>query len=225
MKSIAKEDYLKNIYKINQNNEVATTSSLAKRLNIKAASVTSMVQKLATASPPLLNYTKHQGVTLTDEGEKLALRVIRRHRIIELFLVEKLNYSWDEVHEEAELLEHAMSAKLIERLSISLGHPTYDPHGQIIPNHALELVDNTAVPLNQLQTGETAVIHHVKDHDSAFLRYIDKIGMRPNTHITIIDMQPIDKLHHIQIKTQTEPLILGERVTENIFVEKTNAQE
>ena len=179
-----------------------------------------MLQKLSKADPALVHYQKHRGATLTAVGRQEALRVIRQHRVVETFLCEKLNYSWDEVHEEAERLEHALSPKLVDRMAESLGFPDRDPHGQQIPNEALELMPSTAVPLSQLGVGDTAVVRRVRDEDADLLRYVGEIGLRPNVAITILDVKPIDELHHIQIQSKPTPVIVGKRITENIFVLK-----
>lgn len=220
MNSIAVQDYLKAIYKLSNASKPATTTELANALNVRAASVTSMLQKLSQVDPALVNYQKHQGATLTAAGQKEALRVIRQHRIVETFLCEKLNYSWDEVHEEAERLEHALSPKLVDRMAESLGFPDRDPHGQQIPNKALEVMPSTAVPLSQLQVGETAVVLRVRDDDPDLLRYVDELCLRPNAVITITEVKPIDELHHIQIQSKSTPVIVGKRITDNIFVSK-----
>src|SRR4030095_16772984 len=131
--TISIQDYLKNIYELTENGEVATTNALSKKLNISAPSVTGMVQKLASAKPALVEYQKHQGVTLTKDGKKAALEVIRHHRLLEAWLVQTLGYSWDEVHEEAERLEHVISEDFERRIAAAMGHPTRDPHGEPIP--------------------------------------------------------------------------------------------
>src|SRR5919108_2713322 len=124
--TISIQDYLKNIYKLTENGEAASTNALAKKLNIKPASVTGMVQKLASAKPALVEYQKHQGVMLTKEGRKAALEVIRHHRLLEAWLVQTLGYSWDEVHEEAERLEHVFSGGFERGLAAAMGHPVPD---------------------------------------------------------------------------------------------------
>src|SRR4026207_1079142 len=136
--TISIQDYLKNIYELTESGESASTNALATKLKIKPASVTGMVQKLASSKPALVEYQKHQGVTLTKEGRKAALEVIRHHRLIETWLVQTLGYSWDEVHEEAERLEHVISEDFERRIAAALGHPMRDPHGQLIPTGDLK---------------------------------------------------------------------------------------
>lgn len=133
MKLESRQDYLKTIYKLCEARDRATTSEIALALDLKPASVTSMVKKLSRVEPALLDYRKHHGVKLTPEGEKAALSIIRYHRILETYLCEKLGYDLDEVHDEAERLEHATSPKMIERMAMILGYPTHDPHGDRIP--------------------------------------------------------------------------------------------
>lgn len=133
MRLESRQDYLKTIYKLCEVQGRATTSEIALALDLKPASVTSMVKKLSRVEPALLDYRKHYGVTLTPAGEKAALSIIRHHRILETYLCEKLGYDLDEVHDEAERLEHATSPKMIERMAMILGHPTHDPHGDRIP--------------------------------------------------------------------------------------------
>src|SRR3989337_802919 len=135
--TISTQDYLKNIYELTESGESASTNALAQKLNIKPASVTGMVQKLASAKPALVEYQKHQGVTLTKEGKKAALEVIRHHRLLEAWLVQTLGYSWDEVHSEAERLEHVISEQFEARIATALGNPVRGPHGELIPTAEL----------------------------------------------------------------------------------------
>src|SRR5687768_5947580 len=145
--TISIQDYLKNIYELTENGESASTNALAKKLNISPPSVTGMVQKLALAKPALVEYQKHQGVTLTKEGRKAALEVIRHHRLLEAWLVQTLGYSWDEVHEEAERLEHVISENFERRIATAMGHPARDPHGELIPTEDLKMPLDDSTPL------------------------------------------------------------------------------
>src|SRR4030095_6179577 len=146
--TISIQDYLKNIYELTENGEVATTNALSKKLNISAPSVTGMMQKLASSKPALVEYQKHQGVTLTKDGKRAALEVIRHHRLIEAWLVQTLGYSWDEVHEEAERLEHVISEDFERRISAAMGHPVRDPHGELIPTEDLTMPIDRSTPLS-----------------------------------------------------------------------------
>ena len=140
------EDYLKAVYELTREAERASTNGLAEYLDVAAASVTGMLQKLAESEPPLLEYRKHRGVQLTKEGEKVALETIRHHRLLELFLHEILGYDWDEVHEEADRLEHFISERFEERIAAALGNPQHDPHGDPIPGADLSLPEAPQTP-------------------------------------------------------------------------------
>src|SRR5215212_7912530 len=153
--TISIQDYLKHIYELTESGETASTNALAQKLHIKPASVTGMVQKLASAKPALVEYQKHQGVTLTEEGQKAALEVIRHHRLVEAWLVQTLGYSWDEVHEEAERLEHVISEDFERRIAAAMGHPVRDPHGEPIPTADLQMPLDASTPLSSLRPGQT----------------------------------------------------------------------
>ncbi len=146
--TISIQDYLKNIYELTENGESASTNALAKKMNVRAPSVTGMVQKMASSKPALVEYQKHQGVTLTREGKRAALEVIRHHRLLEAWLVQTLGYSWDEVHEEAERLEHVISEDFERRIAAAMGHPVRDPHGELIPTEDLTMPVDRSTPLS-----------------------------------------------------------------------------
>lgn len=215
----ASQDYLKAIYRLSAQNGRATTSQLADHLNVKPASVTSMLKKMAIADPPLVDYQKHQGATLTPSGQKAALEVLRHHRLLELFLHEILGFSWDEVHDEAERMEHCISERMEERISTLLGNPGYNPHGAPIPDYELNLSPSHWLAMSTLREGETAVIQRVRDEDNDMLRYLDKIGLRLNTRFTITDYIPFDNNLHLQIDGQTQPIVVGTQISDNISVE------
>src|SRR5512134_3051500 len=185
--TISIQDYLKNIYELTENGESASTNALAKKLNISAPSVTGMVQKLASAKPALVEYQKHQGVTLTKEGKKAALEVIRHHRLLEAWLVQTLGYSWDEVHEEAERLEHVISEDFEQRIAAAMGHPVRDPHGELIPTADLKMPSDDLIPLAALRQGQTATIQRVQGSDAELLRYLNGLGLVPGTQIEVKD--------------------------------------
>src|SRR5918995_153381 len=153
--TISIQDYLKNIYELTESGESATTNALAKKLNISAPSVTGMVQRLASAKPALVEYQKHQGVTLTKEGRKAALEVIRHHRLLEAWLVQTLGYSWDEVHDEAERLGDVISEDFERRIAAAMGHPARDPHGELIPTEDLKMPLDDSAPLSALRPTQT----------------------------------------------------------------------
>jgi DtxR family transcriptional regulator, Mn-dependent transcriptional regulator len=216
--TISIQDYLKNIYELTENGESASTNALAAKLNIRPASVTGMVQRLASAKPALVAYQKHQGVTLTKEGEKAALEVIRHHRLIEAWLVQTLGYSWDEVHEEAERLEHAISENLERRIAAAMGYPVRDPHGDLIPTEDLKMPVDPSTPLSALRPGQTATIQRVKSSDTDLLRYLDSIGLVPGAGIEVQDYSPFD--HNLTVKVGRKSVVLGLNITGKIFIEE-----
>src|SRR5512141_419 len=159
------QDYLKAIYDLTQEGEPASTNALAARLGVEPASVTGMVQKLAAARPPLVDYRKHHGVRLTAAGRRAALEVIRHHRLLEAWLVKTLGYSWDEVHSEAEKLEHVISEEFEERIAASLGYPIRDPHGEPIPSPDLIMPADRSVALATVGGGQKAIVRRVDAQD------------------------------------------------------------
>ena len=177
------QDYLKSIYELTDNNKPASTTSLAARLGIKPASVTGMLQKLASAKSPLVDYHKHKGVKLTAKGRRAALEVIRHHRLLETWLVRSLGYSWDEVHSEAEKLEHVISEDLEARIASELGNPVRDPHGDLIPNIDLIMPQDVTTPLSILRPPQKAVILRVKTDDVDLLRHLETLGLIPGAQL------------------------------------------
>jgi len=162
-----------------------TSNSLAQHLGIRAASVTGMLQKLATQKPPFVKYEKHRGVRLTATGKMRALEVLRHHRLLERFLHDLLDYSWDEVHDEAERLEHFISEKLEDRIAAKLGDPETDPHGHLIPERSGALPAREEVLLSRWVCGVPAVISSVSDRDPAALREMTRLGLKPGVAITV----------------------------------------
>jgi DtxR family Mn-dependent transcriptional regulator len=217
--SAASQDYLKSIYDLTERYGRASTSQIAEQLDIKPASVTGMLQKMAQDDPPLVTYKKHQGATLTTEGEMAALEIVRHHRLIELFLHEILGYSWDEVHEEAERLEHVISEDMERRMAAVLGNPVRDPHGHPIPTQELTIPDLTDRPMSELRPGQEAIVQRVHDNDSELLRYLDSLGLRPQAKVNVVNYVPFDQTLHVQIEEQPEVIVLGPRITREIFVE------
>lgn len=214
------QDYLKHIFELNEQGVKATTNDLAQRLNIAAASVTGMLQRLASSKPPLVTYIKHQGVTLTKAGNKAALEVIRHHRLLELYLVKALGYSWDEVHEEACRLEHVISEDFEARIAQALGNPTRDPHGEMIPSADLTMPPDESMPLAYLRADETAVIKRVSDGDPALLRHLGEIGIIPDVRVRVRDYSEFDGNLTLNIEGQRTNIVLGTSITSQIFVEK-----
>jgi len=203
------QDYLKRIYDRTLTGGKASTSQLAADLGISAASVTNMLQKLSKTQPPYVTYKKHQGVALTEAGKHAALKIIRRHRLIEHYLVKKLGYSWDEVHEEAEILEHAMSPLLEKRIDAALGFPEFDPHGDPIPDANLELPEIEQISLSDLEIGKSGRVIRVPHEDPQVLRYLGKCGLRPGAQIKLLARTPYDKTMRIQIFDIDEEVIVG----------------
>jgi DtxR family Mn-dependent transcriptional regulator len=214
------QDYLKHIYELNENGGTAGTNNLATRLNIAPASVTGMLQRLANSKPPLVIYKKHQGVTLTKSGEKAALEVIRHHRLLETFLVNTLGYSWDEVHCEADKLEHVISEDFEARMAAALGHPTRDPHGELIPTADLVMPVDKSRPLASLRTDETATVRRVSDDDPALLRHLREIGVVPEVKIIVKKYSEFDGNLTIKVEGQKSNVVLGTAITSQVFVDK-----
>lgn len=215
--TISTQDYLKNIYELTENGESASTNALAKKMNVSAPSVTGMVQKMATAKPALVEYQKHQGVTLTKEGKRAALEVIRHHRLLEAWLVQTLGYSWDEVHEEAERLEHVISEDFERRIAAAMGNPVRDPHGELIPTADLTMPPDESTPLSALRPRQTATIKRVIASDPKLLRYLEEIDLVPGIQVEIREYSPFD--HNLTIKVGRKLFVLGLNITSKIFVE------
>lgn len=215
------QDYLKHIFELTASGEIASTNALAERMAIKPASVTVMVQKLAAANPALVRYQKHQGVTLTEEGRRVALEVIRHHRLIETWLFQKLGYSWDEVHEEADRLEHVISEYFESRIAAEMGHPLRDPHGELIPSADLEMPRDESVPLFTLRPNQAAVLKSIRDADAGLLRHLEGLGLTPGVHIEIVAYSPFD--HNLTVKVGQDMNVLGLGVTGKIFTESTES--
>lgn len=183
-RSRAVEDYLKAVYKLEQHTPAVSTTALADELGRSAASVTNMVKGLAEDG--LLAHTPYRGVSLTASGELTALRIIRRHRVLELYLIEKLGYSWADVHAEAERLEHAASDALIDRMARALGEPSVDPHGSPIPTRDGEIASTEWVALPELENGRRGIVREVSDDNPEALRRLASLGLFPGTEIQVL---------------------------------------
>jgi DtxR family Mn-dependent transcriptional regulator len=188
----AVEDYAKAIYALETRGEGAavSTNAIAERLGVTAASASNMVKKLDTLG--LVRHVPYRGVQLTSDGVKVALEVIRHHRLLELYLAETLGVPWDRVHDEAEVLEHVLSEELEELIAAKLGHPTHDPHGDPIPSRDLEIEEGSSTMLQELEPGTSGVFVRVSDSDPAMLRYLADRGIRPGASFTVVDKQPFD---------------------------------
>jgi DtxR family Mn-dependent transcriptional regulator len=219
--SSAGEDYLKTIYELTRSGERASTQAIADQLGVTPASATGMVQKLAREHPPLVKYEKNHGTALTPAGEKVALEVIRHHRLIETYLLEKLNYTWDQVHEEADRLEHVISEQMEERMAQSLGDPQYDPHGEPIPNREFHLPEQYDMPMGDLHPGDRATVVRIAAGEPELLRYLASIGLSLGNIVEVTNISPFDGNITLKINGKDSPLTLGQRVTGKIFVKKT----
>lgn len=187
----AEQDYLRAIFKLSQRSDGrVTTSQLAARLSVRSASVTAMLQKMSAGETPLVQYEKGRGAMLTPSGERAALQLVRHHRLLELFLEEKLGYAWDEVHDEAERLEHVVNDAFVDRIAALLGHPTRDPHGHVIPGPELEAAPAIGEALTTLAEGECGQVRSVRDDNSAYLRELAAAGVHPDAALTIVSRRP-----------------------------------
>lgn len=211
------QDYLKHIYELTESGRPASTNDLARELKVKPASVTGMLQKLAAEKPALVDYQKHQGVTLTAAGCKAALEVIRHHRLLETWLVQTLGYAWDEVHEEACRLEHVISEDFETRIAAALGHPARDPHGEPIPSADLEMPVDQSAPLSALRPTQAAAIQRVDAQDPNLLRHLQSLGLVPGVRVEVTAYSEFD--HNLTIKAGRKSHVLGLNITAKIFVE------
>lgn len=213
------EDYLKAIHEVTRDAGVdrATTSVIAERMGVSAASATNMMQKLAEMK--LVEYVPYKGVSLTDAGEKIALEVIRHHRLIELYLAEALGYSWDAVHDEAERLEHVISEEFEDRIDAMLGHPTTDPHGDPIPPKSGGLPAEAHRPLADVDVGQTVVVQRVSDRDRDDLRRLAELRIVPGTEITVVDRGE----GPITIEREGRQVRIAEQLAARVFVEPGGA--
>jgi DtxR family Mn-dependent transcriptional regulator len=195
------EDYLKAIYRLSPQGRPASTSEIAHRLELSPASVSGMVKRLSEQG--LLEHVPYKGVQLTAEGRRAALRMLRRHRLIEAYLVAFLGYTWDTVHDEAERLEHAVSDALVERMAAVLGNPTVDPHGDPIPTPDGDIHEPASTPLSHVPAGATVEIQQVEEGQPERLRYIASMGLRPGVRVTVVDRQPFDGPITIEVGGRT----------------------
>jgi DtxR family transcriptional regulator, Mn-dependent transcriptional regulator len=213
----SEENYIKVIYylSLNSSNEI-TTNSIADKIDAKASSVTDMLKKLADKE--LLHYQKYQGVSLTEKGFVKAKSIVRKHRLWEVFLVDKLQFSWDEVHEIAEELEHIQSEKLIEKLDAFLEYPSEDPHGDPIPDKNGNVVKTEKHPLSELEINEKGICVGVKDSSSPFLQYLNKQKIALGSEICVLEKEPFDNSTIIQINEVK--ILISNKVASNLLVKK-----
>jgi DtxR family Mn-dependent transcriptional regulator len=213
--SEAVQDYLKAIYKLQEAGGVVSTSALAEAMEVSAASATGMVKKLAGLK--LVRHNPYQGVVLTKAGQKMALEVIRHHRLLELYLAEALGYTWDKVHEEAERLEHAISEEFEDKIFEALGRPTHDPHGDPIPGKDGTLVAEDHDRLSDLEPGATGVIRQVSDSDAEMLRYLAARGLVPDATFEVLEKAPFNG--PLTVRTGDTSHVLGRDIAQRIRVE------
>jgi DtxR family transcriptional regulator, Mn-dependent transcriptional regulator len=217
MPSFTEENYIKAIYKLSDGNQQeVSTNALAEAMQTKPASVSDMLRKLNSKN--IVNYVKYYGVSLTPQGQQIALEIIRKHRLWEVFLVRKLNFSWDEVHEVAEELEHIDSPLLVNRLDEYLGFPRFDPHGDPIPTADGLIREKAQVILSDLQLKAPGRVVGVKDTQPLFLQYLDKVGIYLGAYVEVLDKAEYDK--SLEIKIDHNGIVrVSQEVSRNIFVE------
>ncbi|TMM29933.1 metal-dependent transcriptional regulator [Polaribacter aestuariivivens] len=218
MFTLSEENYLKAIYHLElDGTKGISTNSIAEKLQTKASSVTDMIKKLSDKK--VVIYKKYKGVKLTDLGKKTAANIVRKHRLWEVFLVEKLNFSWDEVHEVAEQLEHIKSAKLINQLDEFLGFPTHDPHGDPIPDNEGNLKTIEKSLLSTLHKNETGICVGVDDSSSEFLQFLDKKGIVLGKKITVLEKENFDD--SLSILVDEKKLSISNKIANNLYIKKS----
>lgn len=215
MLSQAVQDYLKTIYKLQDIEDVVSTTSIAKEMNISGASVTGMLKKLSTMK--LVDYNSYKGVRLTDDGVKIALEILRHHRLLELYLKESLGFSLAKVHDEACRLEHYVSDEFVEKIDSLLGYPQYSPLGNPIPSKEGVLPDNSSTSLVNVDLNKKYKIKRISDENTEMVDYFEKMGMLPGVGITVLTRAPFNGPMTIVYNDHEE--IIGYEVAKNIFVE------
>jgi DtxR family Mn-dependent transcriptional regulator len=216
MHTYTEENYLKAIYKLSEHSEEeVTTNAIAELLETKSSSVSDMLRKLAEKG--LIHYTKYRGVTLTEEGRQIAVRIIRKHRLWEVFLVEKLGLGWEEVHPMAEELEHINFERLINKLDAFLGYPKYDPHGDPIPSASGEIETSRSSKLSEMDIASPLLVTGISNHTTAFLQHLDKMGLSLGTKLVIHEITPFDRSMLVTVNKERQ-LHLSNEVARNILV-------
>ncbi len=222
MASESSDNCLKAVFQLAGERDRATTAALARRLSIAPASVTGMLKRLSEADPPWIEYQKHHGARLTDRGRARALEVIRHHRLIELFLYRVLGYGWDEVHAEAEKLEHAISETFEDRIATVLGDPEFDPHGHPIPRRDGTLPNRVDSSLMDMQDGADAVVSRVSDRDAGMLQHLSSIGVRPGVRIHLVERRPFDGPLMLRVADDPTVHAFGPRLSASIHIRDIN---
>lgn len=211
------EDYLKAIYALSELGDAVSTSSIAQAMEVQPASVTGMVKRLAESG--YLTHVPYRGVRLTEAGTREALRILRRHRIIETYLTERLGYAWEEVHPEAERLEHSASDQLIERMASALEHPSHDPHGAPIPTSAGEIEPTDPLTLSELAPGEEAQVRAVRDDDMEGLLAVEAAGLIPGAKVRVVGRSRIPPFVRVEVRGSAGPgLEVAMEVARRVFV-------
>lgn len=217
MNSFTEENYLKAIYKLSLNGvQGVSTNAIADKLATKPSSVTDMIKKLADKK--LVSYQKYQGVNLTKKGRDVAVSIIRNHRLWEVFLVEKLNFKWDEVHDLAEELEHINTHKLTERLDEFLDFPKFDPHGDPIPDKDGNIVQHKDITLSDLLRGEKAVVVGVKEHSKSYLNYLEQLQLVLGAEVEVKDIVEFDAT--MRILVNNKQVIISNQASKNLIVKR-----
>jgi DtxR family transcriptional regulator, Mn-dependent transcriptional regulator len=205
LRSSAVEDYAKAIYALQErDNQSVSTTALAERLGVTAASASGMVKRLGELG--LVSHRRYHGVLLTDAGRRVALEVIRHHRLLELYLVESLGVPWDRVHQEAEVLEHVLSEELEELIAAKLGDPTHDPHGDPIPSRELTIEEAITASLESLEPGDRGTFARISDSDPDMLRYLAERGIAPGDELEVVERQPFGGPLFVRFGDQVHPL-------------------
>jgi DtxR family Mn-dependent transcriptional regulator len=202
--SPAVQDYAKAIYTLESRDGAVSTTALADRLEVRPGSVSGMLRKLVALG--LVEHEPYRGIRLTDRGRAVALEVIRHHRLLELFLVESLGMGWEEVHDEAERLEHVLSEELEELIAAKLGDPTFDPHGDPIPSRELAIAADESRMLYSLEPGESALFTRVSDAEPEMLRFLTERGIAPGAHVELIERQPFDGPVYVRVGDEVHVL-------------------
>ncbi len=215
MNSFTEENYIKSIYHLSKDgNQAVNTNSIAEQTSTKASSVTDMIKKLAEKG--LINYVKYQGVTLTPKGYSLAVGIIRKHRLWEVFLVEKLQFKWDEVHDIAEQLEHIKSDTLVDRLADFLGNPKADPHGDLIPDKEGKFQSKDLIRISKMEAGDTGIISGVNEHSPKFLQYLEKSGLILGKKIAVIEVIEFDG--SVILLMENKEITISREAAKNILI-------
>lgn len=212
--SQAVEDYLKAIYILETEGEGATTTNIAEMLGVSSASVTNMLKRLAGMN--FITHKSYRGATLTDAGRKIALEILRHHRLLELYLKEVMGYSWDEVHDEAEKLEHHISEQFEDKIAELLNDPTHDPHGDPIPSKEGIVPEMASLPLIAAEENNSYLIGRVKDQDPELLRYLEKTGVIPGVKLTVIEKAPFDG--PLKVLLEDEEQTIGHGIASQIYL-------